>query len=113
MPIFEFDCQACGRRTTALVLSRDRVNEVRCSRCGSDKLSKLFSRFATPRSEEARLESLARPESFAGVDESDPRSVSRWMKRMGDEVGEDLGSAFEEEMAAGGGEEPPPESGEQ
>jgi hypothetical protein len=48
------------------------------------------------RSEESRLESLADPAAFGDVDESDPRSVARWARRMGGELGEDLGGDFDE-----------------
>jgi len=86
-------------------MSRERIGEVRCRRCGSANLEKLFSRFATPKSEDARLESLADPSAMAGVDENDPQSVARFMKRMGKEMGEDFGDdidqAIEEEMAGG------------
>ncbi|MBE3099701.1 MAG: zinc ribbon domain-containing protein, partial [Planctomycetes bacterium] len=34
MPIYEFECLDCRRKTTVLVLSRDRIAEVRCKRCG-------------------------------------------------------------------------------
>ena len=106
MPIYEFECRDCHRKTTALVMSRDRIGEVRCRRCGSANLEKLFSRFATPKSEDARLESLADPSAMGDVDENDPQSVARFMKRMGKEMGEDFGEDFdqaiEEEMAGGG-----------
>ena len=105
MPIYEFECRDCHRKTTALVMSRERIGEVRCRRCGSANLEKLFSRFATPKSEDARLESLADPSAMAGVDENDPQSVARFMKRMGKEMGEDFGDdidqAIEEEMVGG------------
>lgn len=105
MPIYEFLCQDCGRKMSALVLSRARVDEVRCKRCGSARLEKLFSRFATVKSEDARLESLADPSSVGDLDENDPKSVARWMKKMGKEMGEDFGGdldqAIEEEMAGG------------
>ena len=106
MPIYEFECRDCHRKTTALVMSRERIGEVRCRRCGGANLEKLFSRFATPKSEDARLESLADPSAMGEVDENDPQSVARFMKRMGKEMGEDLGDdidqAIEEEMAGGG-----------
>ena len=107
MPIYEFECLDCHRKTTALVMVRERVNEVRCKKCGSANLEKLFSRFAMPKSEEARLESLADPSAMGGIDENDPASVARFMKKMGREMGEDLGEdidqAIEEEWAGGGG----------
>jgi len=66
-----------------------------------------MSRFATVKSEDARLDSLADPSSFGDLDENDPRSVARFVKKMGSEMGEDLGddldSAMDEAMAEGDG----------
>jgi putative FmdB family regulatory protein len=105
MPIYEFGCRDCRRKTTAIVLSRDRIGEVRCKSCGSANLQRLVSRFATIKSEEARLDSMADPSALGDMDESDPASVARWMKRMGREMGEDFGDdidqAVEEELAGG------------
>jgi putative FmdB family regulatory protein len=99
MPIYEFECLDCRRKTTALVMVRERVGEVRCKKCGSANLEKLYSRFASPKSEDALLESMGDP------DENDPKSVARFMKKMGKEMGEDFGEdvdqAMEEEMAGG------------
>ena len=107
MPIYEFECLDCHRRTTALVMVRERISEVRCRKCGGGNLERLWSRFAAPKSEDARLESLANPAAMGDVDENDPKSVARFMKKMGQEMGEDLGEdidqAIEEEMAGGAG----------
>ncbi len=54
-------------------------------------MNRLLSRFSAPKSEEARLESLADPATLGGLDESDPKSVARLMKKMGQELGEDVG----------------------
>ncbi len=70
----------------------------RCATCGSAQVTRLLSRFAAPRSDEARLEALADPSSLGDVDENDPKSVARWMTRLGRESGEDLGEGFEEEI---------------
>jgi len=67
-----------------------------------------MSRFATVKSEDARLESLADPSQYGDLDENDPKSVARFMKRMGQEMGEDLGedldAAMEEATSEVGGE---------
>jgi hypothetical protein len=42
------------------------------------------------------LENLADPTSLAGLDENDPKSIARWMRKMSSEMGEDLGSEFNE-----------------
>ncbi len=57
-----------------------------------------MSRFASPKSEEARLESLADPNALAGLDENDPESMARFMKKMGDEMGEDLSEDMVESL---------------
>jgi hypothetical protein len=66
-------------------------------------MNRLLSRFASPKSEEARLESLADPANLGGLDESDPRSMARLMKKMGQEMGEDVGDV--DAMLEGAGEE--------
>jgi len=62
-----------------------------CAHCGGKKMSRLMSRFAMPRSEESRMESLADPSRMGDIDENDPKSVARMMKRMGKEMGDEFG----------------------
>lgn len=96
MPIYEYSCQKCKRKMSFLVLSAASSFQPVCKYCKSRDLEMMFSRFATPKSEESRLESLADPSSLSGLDENDPGSVARWMKRMGKEMGEDLGEDFDQ-----------------
>lgn len=108
MPIYEYRCADCRKRNTILVLSATASTPPTCKFCKGNHLERIMSRFATPKSEEARLESLADPSNFGDVDENDPQSMARFMKKMGKEMGEDLGEDFEEAMAeaeAGGGDE--------
>lgn len=98
MPIYEYRCAACGKKTTVLTLSVKAAVEPTCRHCGGADLRKLVSRVAVRRSEESRLESLADPSSLAGLDESDPKSVARWMKKMGREMGDEAGEDFDEEV---------------
>ena len=110
MPIYEYDCRGCRRRVSLLVLTPSTAPAPECPRCGSLDLSRLMSRFATVKSEDARLDSLADPGQYGDLDENDPRSVARFMKKMGQEMGEDLGddldTAIEESLdeEGGGGE---------
>ncbi len=68
-----------------------------------------MSRFATVKSEDARLDALADSSSFGDLDENDPGSVARFMKKMGkefgDDLGDDFGSAVDEAMAEAGDDE--------
>jgi putative FmdB family regulatory protein len=108
VPIYEYECQGCRRRVSLLVRSLGSHIAARCPRCGSAELSRLMSRFATVKSEDARLESLGDPSQYGDLDENDPKSVARFMKRMGQEMGEDLGddldAAMDEAMSEPGDE---------
>lgn len=108
MPIYEYHCHGCRRRVSLLILAPSTAPAPRCPRCGSEALTRLMSRFATIKSEEDRLESLADPARFGDLDENDPKSVAGFMKKMGQELGEDLGEDFDEaidESMAEAGEE--------
>ena len=48
------------------------------------------------RSKENRLESLADPAKWGEMNEKDPQSMARMMKKLGGEMGEDLGPEFNE-----------------
>ena len=110
MPIYEYDCGDCRRRVSLLLRTFAAAASPACPRCGGANLTRLMSRFATVKSEDARLESLADPSALGDLDENDPGSVARFMKKMGKELGDDLGddfdSAVDEAMAEGetGGE---------
>jgi putative FmdB family regulatory protein len=95
MPLYEYRCLNCHRRVTLLRSFSD-SSEPRCPECESEDLTRLISRVAVLRSEESRLESLADPSGLSDLDESDPRSVARWMRKMGEETGEDMGPEFNE-----------------
>lgn len=107
MPIYEYECQGCRRRVSLLIRTLNPAESPRCPRCGSAELSRLMSRFATVKSEDARLDALSDPGSFGDLDENDPRSVAQFVKKMGSEMGEDLGpdldEAMDEAMAEGDG----------
>jgi hypothetical protein len=62
-----------------------------CKHCGSAKLARLMSRFAMPKSEEARLDALSDPSTFGDLDENDPKSVARVMRKLGKEMGDEAG----------------------
>jgi putative FmdB family regulatory protein len=109
MPIYEYECEDCRRRVSLLIRTLAAAAAPACPRCGGANLTRLMSRFATVKSEDARMESLADPAGYGDLDENDPASVARFMKKMGREFGDDLGDDFEsavdEAMAEGEGGE--------
>ena len=114
MPIYEYRCEECGKISEFLVIKTEDKGVPQCKRCKSRKMSRVLSRVRVVRSEESRIESLADPSKWGDLDEKDPRSMAKMMKRMGKEFGEEMGDmntdemeqAIEEEMAG-----PKPEGG--
>ena len=49
MPIYEYGCTKCGRRSSALLPSWS-APDPPCSHCGSRSVRRLVSTFASPRS---------------------------------------------------------------
>lgn len=98
MPIYEYRCRDCGKKSTFVTLSVKSALEPKCRKCGSTNLEKLISRVSVSRSEESRLENLADPSKLSGLDEKDPKSIARWMKTMGKEMGEDMGEDFDQSI---------------
>jgi len=109
MPIYEYRCKKCGKRFSVLTLRVSEKPAPQCAKCGSRTAERLLSRFAMPKSEEARMDALGDPSALGGLDENDPKSVARWMRKMGKEMGEDVaGEDFDqmvEDMETGEGDD--------
>jgi putative FmdB family regulatory protein len=98
MPIYEYSCHDCGRRVSLLwrTFADAEARQAICPRCGGVHLTRLISRVAVLRSEESHLDDMTDPGDMAGLDENDPKSLARFMRKMAGETGEDLGPEFDE-----------------
>jgi putative FmdB family regulatory protein len=97
MPIYEYRCHDCRRRVSLFYRSYAAIeDEPTCPRCGGTSLSRLISRVAVVRSEDSRLDDLADPSMLGDLDENDPKSLGRWMRKMSAEAGEDMPQEFDE-----------------
>jgi putative FmdB family regulatory protein len=66
MPIYEYRCEACGKRSTALLPSFASPDPA-CPHCGKPALRRLVSTFATTRSSEDAGDDFG-GDSFGGDD---------------------------------------------
>ena len=97
MPIYEYRCQDCRRRVSLFFRSFDEIEaKPSCPRCGGTHLARLISRVAVVRSEESRIDDMADPSTLSDLDENDPKSIARWMRKMGAEAGEEMPTEFGE-----------------
>jgi len=98
VPFYNYRCRDCGRKSTLFLSSYAAYDEAEpsCSHCGSANLVEIIGRVAVAKSEEARMDALADPSAMGDLDENDPKSLGRWMRKMSREMGEDLGPEFGE-----------------
>lgn len=97
MPIYDYLCPACHNRVSLrLTYAEYGTKAVRCPVCGGKDLKRLINRVRIAKSEDQRLEAASDPSFMNGVDENDPKSIARAMKKMGQEMGENLPPEFDE-----------------
>jgi putative FmdB family regulatory protein len=97
MPFYDYRCQDCKNRVSIQQSYADYgVKPVTCPVCGSQALTRLINRVRIAKSEDRRLDDMSDPSFFGDVDENDPKSLARAMKKMGREMGEDLPPEFNE-----------------
>lgn len=96
MPKYDYRCLNCRRRFDVFFsYSEYGTKLVICPHCQSENVQRKIGRVRVARSDESRLESMADPESMAGLEE-DPRALGRMMRQMSHEMGEEMGPEFDE-----------------
>lgn len=96
MPYYPYRCLDCHKRFEVfLSYSEYGTRPVLCPFCNSQNVQRRITRVRIAKSEESRLEELADPSMLAGL-EDDPKALGRMMRRMGDELGEELPPEFDE-----------------
>src|SRR5574337_872679 len=97
MPIYEYRCSSCQNRVgIRMSFAEYGKKKVVCPVCGGKDLQRVISRVRVAKSEDRRLDDMSDPSAFGDVDENDPKSVARALKKMGREMGEDLPPEFNE-----------------
>lgn len=96
MPLYEYQCNACGCINTALILRPKEEEELRCGHCQGSDLDRILSRFSLHKTEAQRVNEFdpraTREDSFY----KDDRNVGLWAKKRMKQLGVDLGSSFDE-----------------
>ncbi len=84
MPLYEYRCNSCRKRTTTLVRGFSETPDPVCEHCGAKDLTRLMSMFAIqkPGTDDSMPDS-----AFDNVDESNPREMADWMRRMQGQMG--------------------------
>lgn len=101
MPIYEFMCQDCHRKTGFLVRNVSEAWNSRCSFCGSTKLSRVISNFAYHKSLQTVWEESGEPTLHPSEDYyKDPRNIGRWAEKKFQEMGQEMPTQLREKIQA-------------
>ena len=122
MPIYEYQCEKCGRILNFLVRSIADHKPPKCPKCGHPVMHRVLSRFAAikggkkasaaesapavgdqppsampPPGGEAMPPGMEKLLSEAeGMDENDPRAMGRFMRKMAEQTGEPIPAEMDE-----------------
>ena len=92
MAIYEYRCNNCRRRIDVFVQGFSPPSNPACSQCGSEDMSRIFSRFAVRRSKSdlgVYDEILSDGKLTRGLMRNDPRALAEWSRKMGRAMDED------------------------
>ncbi len=105
MPTYDFICNDCQRRFDVfMTFSEYGKKTTICVHCQSEDVRRRMTRVRIAKSDESRMESAA--DDFSGMDgiENDPKALAKMMRKMGNEMGEELPAEFNDvtdRLAAG------------
>jgi len=96
MPIYQYRCLNCKKRFELFLSYQDYgTKKVLCPHCSSDQVQRRIGRIRIAKSEESRMDSLTDTTNLEGL-ENDPRALGKMMRKMSNEMGEDVGPEFNE-----------------
>ncbi|MDY6893601.1 MAG: zinc ribbon domain-containing protein [Chloroflexota bacterium] len=94
MPIYEFRCTSCQKKSSFLVRSvHDSLDPI-CPDCGSNSMERCLSRFAIHKSTKTIHEESGDPAMYSNDPRyyEDPRNIGRWAEHRLKEMGIDMDS---------------------
>jgi putative FmdB family regulatory protein len=110
MPVYEFFCRTCHRKSSFLVRSTTSSFEPKCSVCGNTDLVRVISTFSCHKSLRTIHEESGEPSTYPRPEYyKDPRNIGRWVEKRFQDMGMELPSEIEQKIqAAREGELPEP-----
>ncbi|MFH0879318.1 MAG: zinc ribbon domain-containing protein [Lentisphaerota bacterium] len=112
MPIYEYECLKCKKVSNFLVRNISEHKAPACPKCGHKKTQRLMSRFAAASSSKSTgagdfgegpggpggpgPEGMPDMSMLEGLDEKDPRSMGRVMRKMAEQTGEAMPPEMDE-----------------
>jgi putative FmdB family regulatory protein len=83
MPVYEYDCESCGKRSDSFLRSVGADGPSACPHCGSARIKRAVSRVVFVKSAQTKLDEL-NPKYERMIDDSSPDlSMDNLVKRYG------------------------------
>jgi putative FmdB family regulatory protein len=100
MPLYDYACLDCHQRFDVfMTFSEYGTRTITCPHCKSQNVRRGIPHVRMAKSEESRMDALSSdfsdPSALAGL-ENDPQAMGRMMRKMGNEMGEELPPEFGE-----------------
>jgi putative FmdB family regulatory protein len=96
MPTYDYICLDCRKRFDVFMTYQEYgVKPVTCPHCQSGNNRRRVPRVRILKGDEARLAQMADPSLLNGLDD-DPKALGQMMRKMGNEMGEELPPQFDE-----------------
>ncbi|MCX6000785.1 MAG: zinc ribbon domain-containing protein [Chloroflexi bacterium] len=100
MPVYEFRCNACRKKTSLLAKRIGEPLAPTCPACGSTDLTRLFSSFAYHKSLSTIHEESGSPDAAGPDYYRDPRNIGRWTEKKFQEMGMEIPSQVQDMISA-------------
>ena len=96
MPIYQYRCLNCKKRFEVFLSYQEYgVKNITCPNCASAQVQRRIGRIRIAKSEENRMDDLTDISDLEGL-ENDPRALGKMMRKMSNEMGEEVGPEFDE-----------------
>jgi putative FmdB family regulatory protein len=96
MPNYEFRCIDCNHFFELFQTYQEYgSNPIKCPACESSQVERVIKPVRITRSDSDRFESYLDPGQLTGLEE-DPQALGQMMRKMSQELGEDMGPEFDE-----------------
>lgn len=102
MPIYEYRCHKCGKKSSFLTRSVYAQIDAVCSHCGSKEMERVITTFAYHKSAQGRRsESSGQPPFGSSADYyKDPSNIGRHVEESFEKYGVDVPDSVKETIAA-------------
>lgn len=101
MPVYEFFCPTCHKKSSFLVRTASSSFEPKCSICGSADVARIISTFAYHKSLQTIHEESGEPGKFSSPDYyKDPRNIGRWAEKKFQDMGMEMPSEIQQKIQA-------------